>query len=158
MKHLESKGKAMDRQMKAKELFSGGCNCCQAVFAAFCDETGMTRETALKLSAPFGGGMGRLREVCGAVTAMFMTAGLKYGYTDCADEETKMRHYADIRELARRFENEYGSIICRKLLDLEGKSVDTPVPHGAVSPCGGFVEGAAEILEQWLKEKQNSEK
>lgn len=147
----------MDRRMKAKELFCTNCNCCQSVFAAFCDETGMTYEQALRLSAPFGGGMGRLREVCGAVTAMFMTAGLKYGYTDCADEETKLRHYADIRELAHRFESEFGSIICRRLLNLEGKPADTPVPHGAASPCGGFVEGAAAILENWLLEKERGE-
>ena len=66
---------------KARELFKSGYNCAQSVFCAFCDETGMSFEEALKLSSSFGGGMGRLREVCGAVSAMFMIAGIKYGYT-----------------------------------------------------------------------------
>lgn len=66
----------------ARELFKQGYNCSQSVFAAFCDETGLDTETALKIASSFGGGMGRLREVCGAVTGMFMVVGMKYGYTD----------------------------------------------------------------------------
>ena len=66
----------------ARKLFKKGYNCSQSVFAAFCDETGLDMETALKIASSFGGGMGRLREVCGAVTGMFMVVGMKYGYTD----------------------------------------------------------------------------
>lgn len=75
----------------AKELFIKGYNCSQSVFAAFCDETGLDVDTALKIASSFGGGMGRLREVCGAVTGMFMVVGMKYGYTDPSDKKARTK-------------------------------------------------------------------
>ena len=93
----------------AMELFKQGYNCSQSVFAAFCEECGMDFETALKLSSSFGGGMGRLREVCGAVSGMFMVAGMKYGYTDPEDSTSKAEHYKRIQELAEQFKEKNGS-------------------------------------------------
>ncbi|HEX3028307.1 MAG TPA: C-GCAxxG-C-C family protein, partial [Clostridia bacterium] len=85
---------------KAVKLFKEGYNCSQAVLGAYCEELGMDFETALKLTSSFGGGMGRLREVCGAVSSMFMIAGLKFGYTDPKDGASKEKHYRLIQELS----------------------------------------------------------
>jgi len=95
----------------ARELFKKGYNCSQSVFAAFCDETGLSNDTALKISSPFGGGMGRLGEVCGAVTGMFMVVGMKCGYADASDKQAKTELYRLIQDLAKQFEKENGSII-----------------------------------------------
>jgi C_GCAxxG_C_C family probable redox protein len=136
----------------AKELFSKGYNCSQSVFAAFCDETGLDIDTALKISSSFGGGMGRLREVCGAVSGMFMVVGMKYGYTDPFDKKAKTEHYKLIQDLAKQFEKENGSIICRELLGLSVKA-DIPVPEDRTEsyykkrPCAELVENAARILD-----------
>ena len=137
----------------AAELFKKGYNCSQAVFAAFCDELGMDFEIALKLASSFGGGMGRLREVCGAVSAMFMVAGLKCGYTDPKDNTSKQSHYELIQMLARRFEEENGSIICRELLGLDIHH-DIPVPEKRTEkyykkrPCAELVKCAANIIDE----------
>ena len=98
---------------KAAELFVSGCNCSQAVFGAFAEDCGIDFETALKLSSSFGGGMGRLRETCGAVTSMFMVAGLLKGYTDTDDKEAKDNHYKLIQELANEFKAVYETYNCK---------------------------------------------
>ena len=108
-----------NKSQQATELFKQGYNCAQSVFAAFSEDLGMDFETALKLSSSFGGGMGRLREVCGAVSGMFAIAGMKYGYADPKDNEAKAAHYKRIQELAAQFRAENHSIICRELLGLE---------------------------------------
>lgn len=142
----------------ARELFEKGYNCSQSVFAAFCDETGLDVDTALKIASSFGGGMGRLREVCGAVTGMFMAAGIKYGYTDPADKNAKTEHYRLIQNLAGQFEKENGSIICRELLGLSIKN-DKPVPEDRNEsyyrkrPCAKLVEQAARILDEYISNK-----
>lgn len=147
-----------DHREKAKELFGEGYNCAQAVFAAFCDETGMDFETALKLSSSFGGGMGRLREVCGAVSAMFMVAGIKYGYTNPKDDTTKQKHYELIQELAKKFKDKNGTIICRELLALQEQAI-SPVPSKRTKeyyesrPCSELVGDGAEIVDELIKEK-----
>lgn len=132
---------------KAKELFASRCNCAQAVFAAFCDETGMDMETALKLCSSFGGGMGKLRDTCGAVTAMFMVAGLKYGYSDLTDADAKAAHYALIRQLAARFREKNGSYVCRELLGITGPE-DMSAPAKHYPQCAGYVEDAAAMLDE----------
>ena len=144
---------------KACELFASDCNCAQAVFAAFADRMGMDEVTALKLSSSFGGGMGRLREVCGAVSGMFMVAGALYGY-DYNDDEKKKAHYELIQRMAESFKEKHGTIICRELLELgEGASAPTPSPRTAEyyssRPCIRFVETAAEITEELIKSKEN---
>ena len=143
----------------AKELFKKGYNCSQAVFAAFCDETEMDLETALKIASSFGGGMGRLREVCGAVSGMFMTAGMLYGYSDPLGGEEKAKHYKLIQILAKEFENENGSIICRELLGLSGKSEnsipeDQTESYNKKHSCAELVEYAAMILDESIQKNE----
>lgn len=106
---------------RAIEFFKQGYNCSQSVFAAFCEEVGIDFETAIKISSSFGGGMGRLREVCGAVSGMFMVAGMKHGYTAPKDKLSKEQHYKLIQSMAKKIEEINGSIICRELLGLSKK-------------------------------------
>ena len=142
---------------KAMELFKEGCNCAQAVFLAFEDKYTIDHKTALMLSSSFGGGMGRLREVCGAVSGMFMVAGVLYGYDDVKDYEAKKLHYERIQFLAKEFESRNGSIVCRQLLGL-GDGKDTPTPEQRTDsyykkrPCAELVGIAAAIMEQYIIE------
>ena len=92
----------MTKQEQAQEFFRKGCNCSQAVFVTFCEDLGIDFETGLKISSSFGGGMGGLRQVCGTVTAMFMIAGLKYGYIDTQDISLKNKHYKLIQNLSKQ--------------------------------------------------------
>lgn len=142
---------------KARELFQQGYNCAQSVFLAFEDLYQIDHKTALMLSSSFGGGMGRLREVCGAVSGMFMVAGVLYGYDSPKDYEAKKEHYERIQYLAHRFEEINGSIVCRTLLGLDhGK--DSPAPEHRTNeyykkrPCGRLVEIAAWIMHQYISE------
>ena len=143
----------------AMDIFKQGYNCSQAVFAAFCDETGMTFEDAVKLSSSFGAGMGKLREVCGAVTGMFMAAGVLYGYADPLDDAAKAEHYALIQSLACQFKEANKSIICRDLLGLDLEE-QNPVPEARTEhyyqerPCVELVGSAAEILDNLIERKK----
>ncbi len=146
----------MDHGEKARELFLEGYNCSQAVAGAFCEEMGMDLETAARLASSFGGGLGRLREVCGCVSGMALAAGAICGYSDPKDKEAKTKHYQLIQELAGEFKKENGSIICRELL--AGINNDTnPVPEDRTEtyykkrPCPQLAACAAEILEKKLK-------
>ncbi|MBO5364560.1 MAG: C_GCAxxG_C_C family protein [Clostridia bacterium] len=144
----------MDYKKKAETLFCEGYNCAQAVFLTFAEELGMERETALKLSSSFGGGMGGLREVCGAVSGMFMTAGLVKGYTGKKVPEEKAAHYARLQRMAEEFKKENGSIICRELLGLA--KGETPMPQERTKeyykkrPCGELCGCAAAIVAREL--------
>ncbi|MBE6801087.1 MAG: C_GCAxxG_C_C family protein [Ruminococcaceae bacterium] len=137
---------------KAAELFVSGCNCSQAVFGAFAEDCGIDFETALKLSSSFGGGMGRLRETCGAVTGMFMVAGLLKGYSDTDDKDAKDNHYKLIQELANEFKAVYQTYNCNELLGNIGKGTYISAPRTAeyykTRPCVNFVVTAAEILDK----------
>jgi len=140
---------------EAKKLFEQGYNCAQSVFCAHCEKLGIDFETGLKLSSSFGGGMGRLREVCGAVSAMFMLIGLKSGYTTFDDDKIKEAHYAKVQELAKKFEDKFGTIICRELLNLSEKnSLPTPTKRTKEfyqeRPCAKFVEFASELIKEEL--------
>lgn len=148
----------MKKDEQAAKLFKDGYNCAQAVLAAYCDEINLDMDTALALSSSFGGGMGRLREVCGAVSGMFMVAGLKAGYTDPKNMDAKKRHYELIQEMAKRFKDENGSIICRELLGL-ADGADKPTPDARTAeyykkrPCDEYVACAARIAQEVLFEK-----
>lgn len=146
----------MDHSKKAEELFRSGCNCAQSVTVAFCDLTGWTEEEAGRLSCSFGGGFGRLREVCGAFSGMMLVLGRLYGYADPGPEdENKRRHYALVQSLAEQFRQEMGSLICRELLD-NPSSDPTPTPRTAefyqTRPCGRIVATAARIMDQYIQE------
>lgn len=146
---------------KAMSLFKEGYNCSQSVLLAFEDCYELDAVTALKLSSSFGGGMGRLREVCGAVSGMFMVAGLMYGYDDPKDYQGKTDHYARIQELAHRFEKENGSIVCRTLLGL-GQGKESHVPEKRTEeyykkrPCSQLVGSAAMIMENYIRENMKN--
>lgn len=141
---------------KAMNLFKEGYNCSQSVFLAFKDLYGIDRHTALKLSSSFGGGMGRLREVCGSVSDMFLTAGILYGYDSPKDRSSKTEHYKRIQELARSFEELNGSIVCRELLGLDQKK-ESYVPEERTKdyyrkrPCEQIVGCAAYIMEEYIR-------
>lgn len=140
---------------KAKMLFKEGYNCSQAVFAAFCDVTGIDEKTALRLSSSFGGGMGRMREVCGAVSGMFMVLGCLYGYEGAAQNDEKKEHYARIREAAEQFKKENGSIICRELLEgaKSGGEPEARTPeYYKKRPCSEYVALCAAITDKYISE------
>lgn len=143
----------MSHSERAAKLFCEGYNCSQAVLVAFAEDCGLSEKTAALLSSSFGGGMGRLREVCGAVSGMFMVAGLLAGYTNDDPKEKKDQHYALIQQLANEFKAKHSTIICRDLLGNLGKST-SPVsdPRTAeyykVRPCVKFVITAADILDK----------
>ena len=147
----------MDRNInhadKAVQYFLGGYNCAQSVFTAFCDVTGLTEESALMLSSPLGGGMGRMREVCGAVSAMLLVLGSEKGYSE-PDDEIKKALYEKVQQLAGIFKEKHGTIICRELLD---NPPSNPEPSERTPeyykdrPCARFVHDAAEIIENELK-------
>lgn len=144
-----------DKAEQAKALFKEGYNCSQAVVAAFSEEIGMDRSRLLRMVSSFGGGMGRMREVCGAVSGMFFVAGALYGYDGPKDMQAKKEHYARIQELAAQFKAETGSIICRELLGLDGKDT-SPVPSERTAgyykkrPCPEMVALAAGLMEAYM--------
>ena len=120
-------------------------------------EMGLSLEDAVRLASSFGGGMGGMRETCGAVTGMFLVAGMLKGYDDPADYDGKKAHYARIRELAEQFRQKHDTLVCRELLQaLPGKLKQDPQPrteeYYKVRPCVRFVETAAELLEEMLEE------
>lgn len=149
----------MSRGDVAKEYFKQGYNCAQAVLLAFEDLAGLEREALLKLTLPFGGGMGRLRLTCGAVTGMVMALGLITGTTE-ASGQAKNAQYAAVQELVKRFQAQNGSVICGELLTSKGIPTNTAPNAEARTetyykkrPCADLCFDAAEILEQYLKEK-----
>lgn len=145
----------MGKKEKAEELFLQGYNCAQAVAGAFAEEMGMDFETVVKTVSSFGGGMGRLREVCGTVSGMFFVAGAVYGYKDPKDFAAKKEHYERIQLLAAKFKEETGSIICRELLGAEGNDKSsTPQLRTAEyyrkRPCAQMAGLAAGIMEEYM--------
>lgn len=139
----------------AKEYFKKGYNCAQAVLLAFAEECGLDEKTAAVMASSFGGGMGRLREVCGCVSGMFLAAGLLYGYSDPNDAEAKKEHYARIQQLGEAFRKENGSIVCRELLGLSVQT-EPPTPEARTEqyykkrPCVELVGCAAGILAEYI--------
>ena len=146
----------MDHSIVAGELFLGGFNCAQAVFLAFEDVTGIDRKVAAKLSSPFGGGIGRMREVCGAVSGMMMVLGVLYGYDDTVEDDAQKKQlYKDVQALAGKFREECGSIICREILK-NPPSDPNPSPrtaeYYAKRPCCKMVMTAAKLLDAFIAE------
>ncbi|MCQ2231848.1 MAG: C-GCAxxG-C-C family protein [Paludibacteraceae bacterium] len=140
-----------ERVERAKELFKSGFNCSQSVVAAFADLYGLTEEQALKVSASFGGGIGRMRETCGAACGIFLLAGLKYGTTDPKNAEGKGENYRIVQELAKDFIEANGFLKCRDLLGLDKDAKETYKPaernasYYAKRPCAEIVAAAARI-------------
>ena len=147
----------MTRKEKAMQSFLDGYNCSQCMMLAFEDYLTIDIETALKIASPFGGGMGRLREVCGSVSGMFMVFGFLKGYNQPNDYDGKKELYEHIQELARRYEEANGSIICRDLLGLQVQRQEAAPEKRTEEyyknrPCAAKIGSAAEILENYLNE------
>ena len=144
------------KKKKSRENFENGYNCAQSVFITYAEKFGFDKETALKLSSSFGGGMGRMREVCGAVSAMFMIAGLAKGYTENNNDDVKAKHYELIQDLAQKFKEKHGTIICRELLGLEKDEDTSYIPTKRTEqyyqerPCENFVADACEIIDKYI--------
>ena len=145
-----------DRIELAVSLFKEGYNCSQSVVAAFADMYGLTPEQALKVSASFGGGIGRMRQTCGAACGLFMLAGLETGCTEGKNREGKEANYKVVQELAEEFRKRNGSLICAELLGLS-KTAPTPATPEARTaeyykkrPCVKMVEEAARIWCEYL--------
>ena len=143
----------MDHSYIAADLFLQGYNCAQAVAVAFTDVTGMDKKEAAKLAAPFGGGMGRMREVCGAVSGMFMVLGALYGYDNADADSKKKELYQQVQALAEKFKEENGSIICREILK-NPPSDPNPSPrtaeYYAKRPCARMVMTAAKLMDDFI--------
>jgi len=144
---------------KARKYFRSGYNCAQAVFAAFADKLEMDEAAALRLSSSFGGGVGRLRSVCGAVSGMVMVIGALYG-PDTAGNEEKGAHYARVQQLVKKFEAECGSFICAELLALPENDEHSPVPEARTEsyykkrPCEEYVAAAARIAADYVEKEK----
>ena len=145
----------MNRREKAMEKFKEGYNCAQAVVLAYSDLLDMDESTLAKISSSFGGGFGRMREICGSVSGMGMVLGLLYACDDASNKEAKAAHYERVQEVARAFEEKNGSIVCRELLGLSEKH-DAPTPEARTNeyykkrPCAELVGDSAEILEEYI--------
>ncbi len=142
----------MERAHYAAELFLEGYNCAQAVCIAFSDLTGFSKEQAAKMASAFGGGMGRMREVCGAVSGMYMVLSQLYGY-DHPDDAAKKALYTDVQALAAQFRAQTGSIVCREILK-NPPSDPTPTPRTAAyyakRPCARMIMIATQILSDYI--------
>ena len=144
---------------KAMKLFKEGYNCSQAVVGAFVDDLDIDMKTAMLFSSSFGGGMGRLREVCGAVSGMFMIAGLTNGYELPSDLDGKKELYTGVQLLADQFKEDNGSIVCRELLGLTVKT-QIPTPdlrtdeYYKKRPCVELVGQAAELISEYIASKK----
>lgn len=147
-----------DRVERAVALFNSGFNCSQSVVAAFADMYGFSEEQALRMASSFGGGIGRMRETCGAACGMFLLAGLECGSVDPKDAEGKAHNYKVVQELAAKFKEMNGSLRCADLLGGLKEKQTTHVPEArtaayyAKRPCPRMVETAAKLWAEKLEE------
>ena len=144
------------RAAKAVEIFEQGYNCSQAVFMAYSDKYGIDTETASKIATSFGGGMGRLREVCGAVSGMFLVLGMEYPFTDTKDKASKNLNYKMVQKTANAFKVEMGSYICSDLLKIKHlpqnpESSERNEAYYKSRPCTRCVRLAAVIVGKELQ-------
>ena len=147
-----------ERIQKSVELFKEGFNCSQSVFTAFADKYGFTREQALRMSASFGAGIGRMRETCGAACGMFLLAGLETGATEGKDQEGKAANYRYVQQLAQEFIKRNGALRCTDLLNLAKNTPIVSTPEERTEqyykkrPCTKVIEEAARI---WVESHEN---
>lgn len=157
-----------DKQLEARvdravDYFMQDYGCCQSVVAAFADMYGLDEKLALKIAAGFGGGVGRMRMMCGAVSGIVMLVGLEEGQTEGADREGKSHCYKIVQQLLEESKQQNGSIICAEILGLNGqeKAVNSYVASERTAeyyksrPCVAKVESAARIFAEYLEKKQS---
>ncbi len=143
----------MDRITKAEELFKSGYNCSQSVIGAFCDDLGLDFDTTMKLSEGFGGGIGRMRLTCGAVSGMVMVAGMMLS-RGAKDGDTRADVYGKVQELAKIFTEQNGTIVCAELLGLNKSGETNPKPEARTAeyyqkrPCVELVKDCVRIIEE----------
>lgn len=152
-----------ERVERARRNFESGYNCAQSVFLAYADVVGLDHETAKKISLSFGGGMGRMREVCGTLSATLMLIGFRYPVDDPADMEARTREYAMVQKAFVRFKGQFGTYLCRELLPPEERSTaprpsERTAAYYAKRPCGKFVAQSAReagemLLGHWEKDE-----
>lgn len=146
-----------ERADRAVHNFMSGYNCAQSVFLAYSDLFDIDIDTAKKMSVSFGGGMGRMREVCGTMSAMAMLTGFKYPVENPADQEARKRNYAMVQKVASLFKEKHNTIICRELLSSKDAAETDPTPSPRTAeyykkrPCCRYVETAALIAGKMLK-------
>lgn len=146
------------RSARAREAFEQGYNCSQSVVLAYADVLGQDPEVLASFVAPLGGGMGRLREVCGAVSGMFMVSSAAYRGASNTDRAVRTQVYTGVQRLAECYRKECGSIVCRELLGLKQHS-DVPQPEERTAdyyrrrPCAEYVALAARLVGEYLNEK-----
>lgn len=143
----------------AEKYFISGCNCSQSVLCAFMDCTGLDYDTSMKLGSSFGGGFGRMREVCGAFSGACIVAGLLWGYSDVTVKQLKADHYALVQDMAARFNAQHGSLICRELLKgIESSTDSNPSDRTAdyyqKRPCANIAATASAILDEIIAERE----
>lgn len=149
------------RADRAEALFKQGYNCAQAVVLAFSDLTGLDEDQAAVLSMPFGAGLSRLREVCGAVSGMSMVLGLLYAPKDPNDHAAKAAHYALTQQAALAFQEKNGAYICRTLLSLGTEGKDDPTPEKRTEsyykkrPCSEYVRDCAQIVQDIINQRES---
>ena len=143
----------------AVDNFRRGYNCAQSVALVFADELGMREEDVARMASSFGGGMGKLREVCGAVSGALLVLGILQGYSSPDDSQGKAAHYARVQQFANRFKEKHETIVCRELLkniSLRNENTSAPEPrtdeYYRIRPCAYFVETAADVLAEMLAE------
>ena len=150
----------MEKGKMAKQLFENGYNCSQAIVLAFKDELNIEEKTLLSLSSSFGGGISRLREVCGCISGMAIVLGVLYGDYDPLDNNAKANHYQLIQKLSLKFKEKFSSYICADLLD-KVKQVDSYIPeirnkeYYANRPCGKYISYMADLIKQEIDERKN---
>lgn len=146
-----------ERAKQAINNFNAGYNCAQSVFLTYSDLFDLDWETAKSMSVSFGGGMGRMREICGTISAMCMLVGFRYPVVDPQDQKARTRNYAMVQKMAALFKEKYGTIVCRDLLPAAAASKKDPAPslrtpeYYAKRPCGRYVAEAARIAGRMLK-------
>ena len=151
------------RVQRAVDNFMAGYGCCQSVLAAFSDLYGLNETMAKRIAAGFGGGVGRMRMMCGAVSGIVMLVGLDCGQTEGSDREGKSACYKVVQDLLAKSKEENGSIICAEILGIEGyKKAESSYVASArtaeyykTRPCAAKVESAARIFADYLKSKNN---
>lgn len=148
-----------ERIGRAENYFESGYNCAQSVFLAYADLFELNEELAKKMSVSFGGGIGRMREVCGTVSAMSMLAGFHHPVTEVNDLEQRALNYGKVQEMACAFKDKFGSIICRELLPPEDAATVSPQPAERTAayyqkrPCTKYVSEAARLAGLMLQNK-----
>ena len=151
-----------ERVERAVDNFMQGYGCCQSVVAAFADLYGLDETMAKKIAAGFGGGVGRLRMMCGAVSGIVMLVGLDCGQTEGSDREGKSACYKVVQDLLARSKEENGSLICAEILGIQGcekahsnyVASERTAEYYKTRPCAAKVESAARIFADYLKNKK----